>query len=124
MKNALMSVVMVCAVVMVSGCATMKTDQGGNAVEIAKAKYQQDPTFVAFELSGVTEIKGTNICIVSRSYRPPISVVPEPGIMDKLLDATKWVAGFYFGSKMLDSVADQRIVRPEVVNPEVVVVGP
>jgi hypothetical protein len=124
MKKLLVAVLGMGLLALVSGCATMKTDQGGNAVDIAKAKYQQDVTFVAFEMKGVNEIKGSNICIVARSYRPPISVVPEPGIMDKLCDAAKWVAGFYFGSKMLDSVADQRIVRPEVVNPEVVVVGP
>ena len=105
-----------------SGCATMTTDQGGNAVKLAEAKYQQDPTFVAFELKGVTEIKGSNIHIVARSYRPPISVIPEAGVMDKLFDAAKWIGGFYFGSEMLKSVSAKTIVNPEVVRPEVITV--
>ena len=117
MKKAIASMM----VVMMSGCATMTTDQGGNAVKIAEAKYRQDLTFVAFELSGVSEIKGTNIHIVARSYRPPISIVPEPSIMDKLFDAAKWVAGFYFGSEMLKSVSAQHApVQAQVVEPTIV----
>lgn len=114
-------IILSCAL-MLSGCATMTTDQGTNAVEMAKAKYQQEPTFTAFELKGVSEIKGSNICIVSRSYRPPISVVPEEGVMSKVLDAAKWIGGFYFGSEMLKSVSAKTVVNPEVVRPEVITV--
>jgi hypothetical protein len=116
------SIVIIGIGLLLSGCATVNTDQGGNAVKIAEAKYNQDPTFVAFELKGVSEIKGSNIQIVARSYRPPISVVPEAGIMDKLFDAAKWIGGFYFGSEMLKSVSAKTVVNPEVVRPEIVTV--
>jgi hypothetical protein len=109
-------------VILLSGCATMTTDQGGNAVEVAKAKYQQDPTFVAFELNGVTKMEGSNICIVARSYRPPISVVPEVSIMDKICDAAKWIGGFYIGGEVLKSVSAKTIVDPTIVRPEVITV--
>lgn len=116
------SIVIIGIGLLLSGCATVNTDQGGNAVKIAEAKYNQDPTFVAFELKGVSEIKGSNIQIVARSYRPPISVVPEVGIMDKLFDAAKWIGGFYFGSEMLKSVSAKTVVNPEVVRPEIVTI--
>lgn len=109
-------------VVLMSGCATFNTDQGGNAVKIAEAKYQQDPTFVAFELTGVTEMKGSNICITSRSYRPPISVVPEASIMDKLCDAAKWIGGFYIGGEVMKSISAKTVVDPTIVRPEVITV--
>jgi len=109
---------------MSTGCATMNTDQGKNAVEIAKAKYNQEPSFdtvaiegtnVSFTITGATKI-------AFKSYRPPISVIPEPSIMDKICDAAKWVAGFYFGSEMLKSVSAKTVVNPEIVRPEVVTV--
>lgn len=106
-----------------TGCASMGgVDAGPNTVAIAKAKYQQDTTFIAYEMSGVNRIEGTNIHIVARSYRPPISIIPEPSIMDKLCDAAKWVAGFYFGSEMLKSVSEKSVVNPEVVHADVVTV--
>ena len=115
------SVIMV-ALSLLTGCATVNTDQGKNATEIAKAKYQQDVTFVAFEMKGVNKIEGTNICIVARSYRPPISIVPEVSITEKIMDAVKWVAFGWFGMRAIDSLAAKSVVHPEVVRPEVVTV--
>ena len=106
-----------------SGCGTI-TAKPVDANKWAADYYKQDPTFVAFELTGVSKIEGTNIHMVARSYRPPLTVIPkEPGIVDKICDLGKWITGAYFGAQVLDKAFTQpRTVSPEVVRPEVVVV--
>lgn len=110
--------------ILTGGCATMNTDQGGNAVKIAEAKYNQDPTFKTIDIEGTNvEFKITGAShIAFSSYRPPISVVPEPSIMDKLCDAAKWIGGFYIGGEVLKSVSAKTVVDPTIVRPEVITV--
>lgn len=111
-------------VVLMSGCATMNTDQGANAVKVAEAKYQQDTSFdtiaiegtnVSFSITGATKI-------AFRSYRPPISIVPEPSVMDRICDMAKWLGGFYIGGEVLKSVSAKTVVDPTIVRPEVITV--
>jgi hypothetical protein len=117
-------IVAVMMAVLLSGCATLTTDQGGNAVKVAEAKYNQPTTFetvciegtnVSFKIEGATKI-------AFQSYKPPISLVPEPSIVDRICDAAKWLGGFWIGGEVLKSVSAKTVVDPTIVRPEVVTV--
>lgn len=108
--------------VLLAGCAS--TMKPVDANKWAADYYKQDPTFTAYEMTGVSKIEGTNMRIVARSYRPPISVIPsEPSTAAKLIGAVETAIKWGFGAQVMGKALDQpRVVetRPEIVRPDVI----
>jgi len=105
-----------------SGCASAMKPVDAN--KWAADYYKQDPTFVAYQMTGVNKIEGTNITIIARSYRPPISVIPsEPSTATKLFGVLETGIKWFFGYRIMDRAFEQpRVVetRPEIVQPTVI----
>ena len=125
-RRLVMVVPLLAALAMAPGCAStpMNPNQAVDTVaEVAKAKYGQEVTFNAVEVDGTNvefTIKNASH-IAFKSYRPPISIIPEPSIWDKAMDAAKWIAGFYFFAPAVEKlVASPRTVDPVIVHPDII----
>ena len=110
-----------CLLAFACGCGSLRPV---NANQWAKDYYNQEDTFVAFSMTGVTSIVGTNIQIVAKSYKPPKSIIPkDTSIMDSIAGAAKFAAGAYFGYRAIDTLAARpQVVPQQVVQPQIVTV--